>query len=781
MNDAGVDLGNDGDEMGLTARFFERGDLHVVLDLEDGKRQVFEDMDPEGMRQLAYNLEDVLAVDEDEFEPDDPYDDVVADADSDKHGFYVAKNGVGDIRIRPPDAAEDDYLEMSAEQALEFSEALLNIADSYEEHFDEIVDGSEDAKAVKHPGHPDQSVHGRRRKPPSIDIPAVSLPQPEPEQAPTRKPPARPKPPKPKPPKPASAARLPVYVPPKSLTAAERARATKLIEADPNITATVHERHGRISWSGMLSDDDAAWLQSVHDREPAFVNRLAQTARINRRIGDAAKKAGQTPAVYKKDVAARLGELLDGKPVAVRVRDETALRGILSGGRFKTSLEGAKRAPHLSTDADARRLGEQILGISPETPPELRPVYGYVAIHGIEPALSEGKKISGIAQREGQEDVLSVYGKVQVVLKPEVRGRSTATVGDSLDEIGWIRPSPLDSPSAESVVAHDLEWMDDPGWTRTGYVEAQVHGGVRTEDIAEVVFPADPQPLTAAALDDAGIAWRVLKPNGSKAVKRTYVRDSQGQFAETPGGDAASDAWASLRDRQQRVEASSSSPVRESRRNGGFMGGTAREVHADGTTTIHKQLEDDRDSDALTGVRQADAEELGSLVANAVGLRAPAVHRVGPTDLHMELMDGKHIEHSSMSPWQRPPQELAESDQGVLLGLLDIVIGNPDRHAGNYLVGDDGAIIPLDHALSFGKHGSAGLGGGFSGPFMNDARNDWPEKIDISPEDMDLIRERLDGIKGDFERLGRTDWWDQMIENLDTIAERASGTRRRVA
>lgn len=185
-DDAGVDLGNDGDVMGLTARFHETGDLHVVLDLENGKSQVFEEMDPEGMRQLAYDLEEVLAVDEDEFDPDDPYD-VIADAGLDKHGFYVAKNGVGDIWIRPPDAADDDYLELSAEQALEFSEALLNIADSYEEHFDE--DGN--VKAIKHPGHPDQSVHGRRRKPPSIDMP--SIPEPAPAAAPSRSP----KPPKP--------------------------------------------------------------------------------------------------------------------------------------------------------------------------------------------------------------------------------------------------------------------------------------------------------------------------------------------------------------------------------------------------------------------------------------------------------------------------------------------------------------------------------------------------------------------------------------------------------
>jgi hypothetical protein len=280
----------------------------------------------------------------------------------------------------------------------------------------------------------------------------------------------------------------------------------------------------------------------------------------------------------------------------------------------------------------------------------------------------------------------------------------------------------------------------------------------------------------------AGQVWLARASEHWQHQPRVPGGHGGGQWLGGPGDVlSGATAWASLRDRQGRVMASAGSPVVESQRKGGFMGGTAREVHADGTTTVHKQPEDDRDSSSLTGVRQADAEELGSLVANAFGLHAPAVHRAGPTDLHMELMDGRHIEHSSISPWKTPPAELAESDQGVLLGLLDIVISNPDRHAGNYLVGDDEAIFPFDHSLSFGQHGSAGLSSGFSGPFMNEAMNDWPDKIDVSPDDMAVIRKRLDGLRGDFERLDRIDWFDQMIENLNVIASRANGARRRVA
>ena len=297
----------------------------------------------------------------------------------------------------------------------------------------------------------------------------------------------------------------------------DQARVRTLIRRDPQIFATVRDRFGRVSTSGNLSTEDAAFLETMHRRDRAYVEHVAQTATIERDIRRRAKTAGQTPAEYRAVVAARLKELLDDKPIAVRVRDEVALRDILDGGRFKTSHEGARRAAGLGTDIEHRRLGEQVQGVPAGTPHERRPVYGYVAVGGIEPALHAGVQTPGIREREGQEDVLSAYGQIQVVLKPHVRGRTTATVGDSLDDIGFIRPTPIDSPGAESVGSY-LDWLSRPGFSRTGYVEAQVYGGVRVEDIAEVVFPDQPAAYTVAALERAGISWRVLRQDWAAIV-----------------------------------------------------------------------------------------------------------------------------------------------------------------------------------------------------------------------------------------------------------------------
>lgn len=292
----------------------------------------------------------------------------------------------------------------------------------------------------------------------------------------------------------------------------EQARVRRLIRRDPQIFATTHDRFGRLSSSGNLSSEDAAWLDKMYKRDRAFVERAAQDATIERDIRRKAKDAGQTVAQYRAEVAAKLKQRLAGKAIAVRVRDEEALRDILAGGRFKTQHEGVKRAAGLYADVGHRRLGEQIHGVPKDTPAGRRPVYGYVAIGGVEPALAAGTKIEGIAQREDQEDVLSAYGMVQVVLKPEVRARTTITVGDSLDEIGFMRPTPIDDPGAESLGFRGLDTLERPGFTRVGYVEAQVGGGVRVEDIEQVVFPGTPARSTSDALDRRGIPWRVLRP-----------------------------------------------------------------------------------------------------------------------------------------------------------------------------------------------------------------------------------------------------------------------------
>ena len=168
-----------------------------------------------------------------------------------------------------------------------------------------------------------------------------------------------------------------------------------------------------------------------------------------------------------------------------------------------------------------------MFGLPLDTPPQDRPVYGYLSLGGLRAArpregvMSDGKWQSG--------DFLSTYGEVQVVLKPSVRARTTASHGDSIDN--GIIPSSVDDPSWLSFGAQgrmSTGW-DPPNPTDLYYTEAQIHGGVRVEDIDEVVFNSEPDAATKAALKKAGVQWRILGPDrpaaGHSRVEGRDVRE----------------------------------------------------------------------------------------------------------------------------------------------------------------------------------------------------------------------------------------------------------------
>jgi len=299
----------------------------------------------------------------------------------------------------------------------------------------------------------------------------------------------------------------PVYKPPGSISTTDQARAARLVRRDPQIYATVQDRFGGISTSGNLSAEDAAWLQTLYTRERAFVERLVQTASIERDLARAAKAAGSTPAKFKAEVSAKLKTAFAGKPIGVRVSSEDSLQAILRDGRFKTQFEGAKRAPGLHASVDRRRLGEEIHGIPAGTDPASRPIYGYV--------MPDGIRAAGVGGDQGN-DLLSAYGRIQVVLRPEVRARTTATIGDSLDRLFGVQPSAIDNPSAVSAAVSyrwsigEIDEIFTTEFRRSNYVEAQINGGVAVSDIAEVIFPSTPSAATQAALERQGIPWRVM-------------------------------------------------------------------------------------------------------------------------------------------------------------------------------------------------------------------------------------------------------------------------------
>lgn len=219
-----------------------------------------------------------------------------------------------------------------------------------------------------------------------------------------------------------------------------------------------------------------------------------------------------SPDQLRTQMAEQLRRALDGKKIAIRTTP-LALGKILDDGRFKTQHETGKGGavaeyiPKRRKEYEAKTWGIPTSGF----PNERRPVHGYVAVHGIGPA---------------DDDLhLSQHGRVQVVLRDSVRGRTTAMIGDALAQQTQARPSPLTAlehwsynPAyAPKAALGDLELdLESKRFRGYGYADAQIHDGVAVDDIEEVVFPEQPSAQLQAKLDAKGVPWRVIPSQADK-------------------------------------------------------------------------------------------------------------------------------------------------------------------------------------------------------------------------------------------------------------------------
>jgi hypothetical protein len=238
----------------------------------------------------------------------------------------------------------------------------------------------------------------------------------------------------------------------------------------------------------------------------------AERIRVIREWIAANNPDGLTEQQYLDRVRQELKQAFAGKPVAIRVTPDGLAR-MLGDGRFKTQFEshtsGGLYDPSLRAEVESERLGLD----RDKTDPKERPIYGY---------LEMGGEIGPAALAK----YLRSYGSVQVVLKDQVRSRTTAMVGDTLAE-KVARPTPVDDPDWWSWnPTHVPDWWSREPTRHAGkglgtrdytssdevqYVEAQIHGGVTVDDIEEVVFASEPDGKLQWLLDSRGIRWRVVR------------------------------------------------------------------------------------------------------------------------------------------------------------------------------------------------------------------------------------------------------------------------------
>lgn len=243
------------------------------------------------------------------------------------------------------------------------------------------------------------------------------------------------------------------------------------------------------------------------------------------------------------------------KNIRVSIPRGQRLEKFLEEGRYLTTHEA--RSDH--SDAEIRRYYETQIGFPRKLDVSLRPASGYVVHPDWEQRARENyQRETGIEPNEHSElprnvaGQVGIYGGVELVLRPEVSGRSAYGAGDSISTM--LRPARFDEEdphaifsamissggkdwhtiqhltlgfldsartgSFENVNAYDAGAADivDPKTGNRTYFEALIPGSFSIEDVAAVRISYD------------DLAFRAVDPNkhhsGEDALEQTkQIRD----------------------------------------------------------------------------------------------------------------------------------------------------------------------------------------------------------------------------------------------------------------
>lgn len=217
---------------------------------------------------------------------------------------------------------------------------------------------------------------------------------------------------------------------------------------------------------------------------------------------------------------------------------------------------------------------------------------------------------------------------------------------------------------------------------------------------------------------------------------------------------------------------------------GGAIGDTRLRKYADGTKVVWKRS---------GAVGENDSEQLSSMVARALGLPAPRIYRNRDHEVNMDFVEGDVA--SAVIPgfgWMvGDTDKVTKTDEGRMMGLLDQLIANTDRHNGNWMIrDDDGRLVPIDHGYAFGNRPGQLLRDGGKSTWVKSAfaehystpvqgKMEWQDN-DLTKRDITELRRRIAALKPDFEHLGRGNWHQFMMDRLDAIGQHATGKRSRL-
>jgi hypothetical protein len=206
----------------------------------------------------------------------------------------------------------------------------------------------------------------------------------------------------------------------------------------------------------------------------------------------------------------------------------------------------------------------------------------------------------------------------------------------------------------------------------------------------------------------------------------------------------------------------------------------------------------------------ADAEQLAAVVGQALGAPVPGVYRTDEFTVYIEFVEGmtyaeyRHLaadaavadlETFTTQDDSLTLPQMADSDTGRLLGLLDVLVANLERGDLNTMITPSGTVAGADQGTAWELRLEWGddlsplppqpLRSVYVRHFLElpNQRGEtvrWAPVNDMSTRDIERIRARLNALYEDFELLGRVTWWQDMMARFNEIARRARGTHDRL-
>jgi hypothetical protein len=182
----------------------------------------------------------------------------------------------------------------------------------------------------------------------------------------------------------------------------------------------------------------------------------------------------------------------------------------------------------------------------------------------------------------------------------------------------------------------------------------------------------------------------------------------------------------------------------------------------DGTRAVRKRFTSTADYSAAEG---ASAEYLAGRLGTVIGAGGePALRGEHPNEVVLGYARGQLAHGWLKTHSDAEAMQMADSDQGVRIGLLDFLDDNDDRHDLNWLV-DHGKPVPIDESSTFGLPG-----GGWDSPFVEPMKNRVMfRQPPFDDAGMKALGQRIAAEEAEFKAAGETGWWTQVWENWQMV------------